>query len=71
MSWDSNVAGGRLASWNTVSISWTQVVHEPKVTVCISSELLLFAIENCLVLYSLQDKVGHKFFTENRMFILL
>lgn len=49
---------------DTVSISRTQVIHQPEVTVCILSELLLFAIENCLFLHSLQDKIGHNFFIE-------
>lgn len=31
---------------------------------CISSELLLSALENCLFFHSLQSKIGHKLFTE-------
>lgn len=67
---DLRVSEATLTSWHTVSISWNHVVHQPEVAVCISSELLLFAIKSCLSSHSLQGKFGHNISQRKRSFFI-
>lgn len=67
---DLRVSEAMLTSWHTVSISWNHVVHQPEVAVCISSELLLFAIKSCLSSHSLQGKFGHNISQRKRSFFI-